>query len=49
MSVQDRRNLYRIAVGLMVIGAVLFSSILAGVLQHGGLTAGDEPVLDPGF
>ena len=44
MSVQDRKNLYRIAVGLMLIGAVLFSSILAGVLQHGGLTAGDEPV-----
>ena len=44
MSVQDRRNLYRIAVGLMIVGAVLFFSILAGVLQHGGLTAGDEPV-----
>lgn len=44
MSVQDRKNLYRIAVGLMIVGAVLFLMILAGVLQHGGLTAGDEPV-----
>ncbi|WP_160663724.1 phosphatase PAP2 family protein [Pseudarthrobacter sp. ATCC 49987] len=44
MSVQDRKNLYRIAVGLMIVGAVLFFMILAGVLQHGGLTAGDEPV-----
>ncbi|MDN4644559.1 phosphatase PAP2 family protein [Arthrobacter sp. PsM3] len=44
MSAQDRKNLYRIAVGLAVVGAVLFFSILASVLQHGGLTAGDEPV-----
>ncbi|MEO3934440.1 phosphatase PAP2 family protein [Micrococcaceae bacterium Sec7.4] len=44
MSVQDRKNLYRIAIGLMIVGAVLFFMILAGVLQHGGLTAGDEPV-----
>jgi membrane-associated phospholipid phosphatase len=44
MSEQDRKNLYRIAVGIAVVGAVLFFSILASVLQHGGLTAGDEPV-----
>ena len=44
MSERDRKNLYRIAVGLMILGAVLFFSILAGVLQHDGLTAGDEPV-----
>ena len=44
MSAQERTNLYRIAVGLMIVGAVLFFSILAGVLQHDGLTAGDEPL-----
>ncbi|MDD1476547.1 phosphatase PAP2 family protein [Arthrobacter sp. H16F315] len=44
LSVQDRRSLYRTAVGLVLCGAVLFAAILAGVLQHGGLTAGDEPV-----
>jgi membrane-associated phospholipid phosphatase len=44
MSQDARRNLYRTAVGLMVLGAVLFVVILTGVLQHGGLTAVDEPV-----
>lgn len=44
LSGHDRKNLYRIAVGLMVVGAVLFFAILAGVLQHDGLTAGDGPV-----
>ena len=44
MSEQDRKNLYRIAVGLMILGVVLFFSILAGVLQQDGLTSGDEPV-----
>ena len=44
MEVRDRKNLYRIAVGLMILGVVLFFSILAGVLQQDGLTAGDEPV-----
>ncbi|MDR7082528.1 undecaprenyl-diphosphatase [Arthrobacter ginsengisoli] len=44
MSGQDRKNVYRIAVGLAVVGAVLFFSLLASVLQQGGLTAGDEPV-----
>ena len=41
---QDRKNLYRTAVGLGVVGAVLFVAILAGVLQQNGLAAGDEPV-----
>ncbi|WP_427129232.1 phosphatase PAP2 family protein [Pseudarthrobacter sp. S9] len=44
MSEPARRNLYRIAVGLMVLGAVLFFVILAGVLQQGGISASDEPV-----
>lgn len=44
MSVQDRQILYRTAVGLLLLGAVLFFTILAGVLQHDGLAAGDEPV-----
>lgn len=44
MSVQDRKNLYRIAVSLAVAGAGLFVWILAGVLQQDGFTAGDEPV-----
>jgi undecaprenyl-diphosphatase len=44
MSVDARRNLYRIAVGLMVVGVVAFIAILVSVLQHGGITAVDEPV-----
>jgi undecaprenyl-diphosphatase len=44
MSVTARRNLYRTAVVLMIAGAVLFAIILAGVLQHGGISAADEPV-----
>jgi len=44
MSVTARRNLYRTAVVLMIAGAVLFAVILAGVLQHGGISAADEPV-----
>jgi undecaprenyl-diphosphatase len=44
MSVTARRNLYRTAVVLMIAGAVLFVVILAGVLQHGGISAADEPV-----
>lgn len=44
VSARDRRNLYRIAAGLAVVGAVLFVAVLAGVLQQDGLTAGDEPV-----
>ena len=44
MSVAARRNLYRTAVVLMITGTVLFVVILAGVLQHGGLSAADEPV-----
>ncbi|MGP4033251.1 phosphatase PAP2 family protein [Pseudarthrobacter sp. 1C304] len=44
MEARDRQNLYRIAIGLVIVGAVLFSTILASVLQQGGLTAGDEPV-----
>lgn len=44
MSERDRKNLYRTAVGLMILGAVMFFAILAGVLQQDGLTAGDEPV-----
>ena len=44
MSATARRNLYRTAVVLMIAGAVLFVIILAGVLQHGGISAADEPV-----
>ena len=44
MSVTARRNLYRTAVVLMIAGAALFVIILAGVLQHGGISAADEPV-----
>lgn len=44
MGVPARRNLYRIAVALMIVGALLFTVILVGVLQHGGFSAGDEPV-----
>jgi membrane-associated phospholipid phosphatase len=44
MSVPARRNLYRIAVVLIIAGAVLFTAALAGVLLRGGLSDGDEPV-----
>lgn len=44
MSVDARRNLYRVGVGLMVIGAVLFTFILVSVLQHDGISVVDEPV-----
>ena len=44
MSERDRKILYRIAVGLMILGVVLFFAILASVLRQDGLAAGDEPV-----
>lgn len=44
MSVPARRNLYRIAVVLVIAGALLFAAVLASVLLRGGLSAGDEPV-----
>jgi membrane-associated phospholipid phosphatase len=44
MSEHARKNLYRIAVALMILGAVLFFLILADVLQEGAVSAGDEPV-----
>ncbi|MEQ4521041.1 phosphatase PAP2 family protein [Pseudarthrobacter sp. B907] len=44
MDAGARRNLYRTAVGLMVLGAVLFTFILVSVLQHGGISVVDEPV-----
>ncbi|NUU30744.1 phosphatase PAP2 family protein [Arthrobacter sp. C9C5] len=44
MSADARRNLYRIAVGLMILGAVLFTFILVSVLQHSGISVVDEPV-----
>jgi membrane-associated phospholipid phosphatase len=44
MSVPARRNLYRVAVALMIVGALLFTTVLAGVLQQAGFSAGDEPV-----
>lgn len=44
MGVPARRNLYRTAVALMIVGALLFAIILAGVLQQAGFSAGDEPV-----
>ena len=44
MSAPARRNLYRIAVGLMIAGVVLFVVLLVGVLQHGGVAATDESV-----
>ncbi|MGY2745079.1 phosphatase PAP2 family protein [Arthrobacter sp. UYCu723] len=44
MSEPARRNLYRTAVGLMIVGSVLFVVLLAGVLQNGGLSSLDEPV-----
>ncbi|KIS25847.1 phosphoesterase [Arthrobacter sp. SPG23] len=44
MSAASRRNLYRIAVILMIVGAALFSLALTGVLGKDGLTFMDEPV-----
>ncbi len=44
MGADARRNLYRIAVGLMVVGVVFFTFILVSVLQHTGISAVDEPV-----
>jgi membrane-associated phospholipid phosphatase len=44
MNVDARRNLYRAGVGLMVIGAMLFTFILVSVLQHDGISVVDEPV-----
>jgi membrane-associated phospholipid phosphatase len=44
MSATARRNLFRIAVALMVVGIVLFSVILAGVLLKDGVADADEPV-----
>ena len=44
MSASARRNLYRIAVALMIVGAVLFVVLLANVLQRDGLSTGDEPL-----
>ncbi|MHA7221295.1 phosphatase PAP2 family protein [Arthrobacter sp. RHLT1-20] len=43
LSEPARKSLYRTAVGLMVLGTVLFFVVLAGVLQQGGLTSADEP------
>jgi undecaprenyl-diphosphatase len=44
MSEGARKNLYRIAVVLMIVGAILFSVVLAGVLLKGGISTVDEPV-----
>ena len=44
ISEAARKNLYRIAVGLMIVGAVVFAVILAGVLSRGGVSEVDEPV-----
>jgi undecaprenyl-diphosphatase len=44
MTADARRNLYRIAVALAIVGVVMFSVILASVVQHDGLSSADEPV-----
>ncbi|MDQ0819661.1 membrane-associated phospholipid phosphatase [Arthrobacter sp. V4I6] len=44
MSEAARKKLYRIAVVLMIVGAAVFSVILAGVLVRGGVSEVDEPV-----
>lgn len=44
MSVDARRNLSRVGVGLLVIGGLLFTFILISVLQHDGISVVDEPV-----
>jgi membrane-associated phospholipid phosphatase len=43
VSEPARKNLYRTAVALMILGAVLSVLILADVLYEGGLSAVDEP------
>ncbi|WP_426997017.1 phosphatase PAP2 family protein [Pseudarthrobacter sp. N5] len=43
MSAKARAGLYRTAVVLAVLGALVFFLALAGVLQAGGVTAWDEP------
>lgn len=44
MTASARRNLYRISVALTIVGAALFTIILTGVLQQGGVTELDAPV-----
>lgn len=44
MAATARRNLYRIALGLAIVGAALFLVVLTGVLRQGGVSAVDEPV-----
>ena len=44
MSADARKNLYRIAVALVIVGVVTFFVILASVVQHDGLSSADEPV-----
>ncbi|MCU1511258.1 MAG: phosphatase family protein [Arthrobacter sp.] len=44
MSEGARKNLYRIAVGLMAVGALVFSVVLAGVLLNDGISDADAPV-----
>ena len=43
MGERDRKNLYRIAIALAVVGVVLFFSTLSSVLQQDGLATVDEP------
>jgi undecaprenyl-diphosphatase len=44
MSADARKNLYRTAVALVIVGVVMFFVILASVVQHDGLSSADEPV-----
>jgi len=44
MSEAARKNLYRIAAGLMAVGALVFSAVLAGVLLQDGISDVDGPV-----
>jgi membrane-associated phospholipid phosphatase len=44
VSAASRKTLYRIAAALVLVGVVLFSLSLAGVLGKDGLTGVDEPV-----
>lgn len=44
MSAGARKTLYRTAAALVLVGAVLFSFALAGVLEKDGLVSLDEPV-----
>ena len=48
MTASARRNLYRIAVALMIVGTALFTIILTGVLQQGGVTLNSTPLSVPG-